>query len=222
MEETKKAPASAPQLFRNSVSGQLGATVANWKYLTYAYVMASSTLCYAGPEVIGGISCYAGACIPFVTSNLTTAVLPAVLPSTGGILSPLGTCLCDDGWSGLTDYAPLDLTDWGGPVQLCGVHVLAVKILWSLVLIPTIMIVLLVRPGIREQWKVFKGNRRARRWWDHFPLIFFIVGGPLEAGSAIGLVLCKIVPERPFLIGVHFLPTFFLAIGSVSQVREAG
>ena len=187
------------------------------------YHMASSPLCYSGPEVIGGATCFSGMCIPFMLSPNSTSDMTLLQESTrpnatGGAFSPPGTCLCNDGWSGLTDYVPLDLSDWGGPVQLCGVHVLTVKILWSFVLIPTTMILLLWRPGVREQWKVFKGNRRARRWWEHFPLIVFNVALPLETGSAIGLVLCKIIPERPLLIGVHFLPTLFMAIGSFSQV----
>ena len=185
--------------------------------------MTSSPSCYAGPEVLGSATCYAGTCIPFhVPPNSTTDANLPMLPN-GTLSLPgqvHGTCLCSGGWSGLTDYVPLDLSDWGGPVQLCGVHILTVKILWSFVLVPTTIMLLLWRPGVREQWKVYLGNRRARRWWQHLPLIAFIVGGPLETGSAIGLVLCKIVPDRPLLIGVHFLPTLFMAIGSFSQVRR--
>ena len=199
---------------------------------TYTYhLMTSSPMCYAGPEVLGSATCYSGTCIPLIMSANSTTALNLLLNlstrpnatrnATGTAFAPLGTCLCNDGWSGLTDYVPLDLSDWGGPVQLCSVHTLAVKILWSFVLVPTTMTILLWRPGVREQWKVYLGNRRARRWWEHFPLIVFNVALPLETGSAIGLVLCKIVPDRPLLIGVHFLPTLYLAIGSFSQVRIA-
>ena len=43
-----------------------------------------------------------------------------------------GSCECFDGWNGASDYLPMDLSEWGGPVLSCPMHTLTIRIMYGL------------------------------------------------------------------------------------------
>ena len=83
--------------------------------------------CYGGIDVLD--QCYAGTCVN-------------------------GSCVCSAGWSGHTDYVPMDLSEWGGPVLSCGVFMPLIKVLWGISLVPGLMVMIMWVPAIMEQYKV--------------------------------------------------------------------
>jgi hypothetical protein len=83
--------------------------------------------CYGGIDVLD--QCYAGTCVN-------------------------GSCVCFAGWSGYTDYVPMDLSEWGGPVLSCGVFMPLIKVLWGISLVPGLMVMIMWVPAIMEQYKV--------------------------------------------------------------------
>jgi hypothetical protein len=146
--------------------------------------------CYDGLDVLA--QCYAGTCVN-------------------------GSCVCDPGWSGWTDYTPMDLSEWGGPVLSCGVFNPVVKVLWCLVLIPGVMNMITLIPALREQYKVFTKKRNRGKWYQHVPLLVSAIAVPIEFMSLFALVGMKLAMDGKNLIGVHKAPSIIFAISSLNM-----
>ena len=143
--------------------------------------------CYDGIDVLA--QCYAGACVN-------------------------GSCVCDPGWSGWTDYTPMDLSEWGGPVLSCGVFNPVVKALWCIPIIPLVMYLLTWVPAVREQYRVFTKKRNKGKWYHHMPLniaVFFVL---FEVSTLLALIGVKLALDGDNLIGVHAAPTIICAIAN--------
>ena len=141
--------------------------------------------CYDGIDVLA--QCYAGACVN-------------------------GSCVCDPGWSGWTDYTPMDLTEWGGPVLSCGVFNPVVKALWCVPIIPGVMYLLTWVPAVREQYRVFSKKRNKGKWYHHVPLVIAVFAVLFEVSTLFALVGVKLALDGDNLIGVHAAPTIICAI----------
>lgn len=146
--------------------------------------------CYDGLDVLA--PCYAGSCVN-------------------------GTCVCDPGWSGMTDYTPMDLSQWGGPVLSCGVYVALVKVLWGFAAVPGFFHMFAWIPAMREQYRVFRKKRDRSKWYHHRPLLLTSLAVFVEFTTLFALVAVKLAMDGGNLIGVHPIPTIMFAIGSLNM-----
>ena len=146
--------------------------------------------CYDGLDVLA--PCYAGSCVN-------------------------GTCVCDPGWSGMTDYTPMDLSPWGGPVLSCGVYVVLVKVLWGFAAVPGFFHMFAWIPAMREQYRVFRKKRARSKWYYHLPLLGTSLAVFVEFTTLFALVAVKLAMDGGNLIGVHPIPTIMFAIGSLNM-----
>ena len=146
--------------------------------------------CYDGLDVFA--PCYAGSCVN-------------------------GSCVCDPGWSGMTDYTPMDLSQWGGPVLSCGVYVALVKVLWGIAAVPGFLQLFMWIPAVREQYRVFRNKRGLSKWYHHLPLVGISVAIFVEFTTLFALIAVKLALDGGNLIGVHPIPTIMFAIGSLNM-----
>ena len=118
--------------------------------------------CYSGIETVfecGGS--YAGYC------NTTT-----------------GSCECINGWSGRSDWITMDLEPYGGRVLDCPVHILALRVLYGVVFVPSGLFALFLGiVTLPQTWMLYrrKTRKQAIKWWSFGPLqvqfwIFVAIG----------------------------------------------
>ena len=151
--------------------------------------------CFAGGGILyecGGA--YAGAC------NVTT-----------------GSCVCEEGFSGHSDVVPMNLKEWGGRVLACPVHVVTLKVMWAVVLLPLCANLYLYPSITRTVWGIYK---RKRKTDGLQPAILFMnfVAGPAVIATTLALVVMKLAsPDNGgAAVGIDLAPTIMYVVNTMA------
>ena len=171
--------------------------------------MASSNAtkgCYAGIKAVG--VCTNGVC------NTTT-----------------GSCVCNPYYTGHGDFVTMVRKNARGETITleCGTNTIAIRVLWSIVLLVYLWTLFRMISTMHIQWDVYRRNKKLTNFLQHAPLRIYATGMIIMA-SSIALAMVKIVdPEQTigtmpsctilFMIS-RFL--FFFPCAPMIQVRKTG